>query len=244
MDEILDIARRFGLLVVEDAAQALLSTYKGKSLGTLGGLGALSFHETKNIISGEGGALLINDDSFVERAEIVWEKGTNRKKFFRGEVDRYNWVDIGSSFLPSDMIAAFLIAQLEFSEKIIASRNRTFEKYYKGLAEMEEKRYLRRPHLESKGTCNGHIFYIITRAPDERSELITYLKEDGINAIFHYQPLHTSPAGQRFARSSGDLEVTEDLSERLLRLPLYYEMTEDEVSMVVESVKRFYGQKG
>jgi dTDP-4-amino-4,6-dideoxygalactose transaminase len=244
MDEILDIARRFGLLVVEDAAQALLSTYKGRCLGTIGNLGALSFHETKNIISGEGGALLINEDRFVERAEIVWEKGTNRKKFFRGEVDRYNWVDIGSSFLPSDMIAAFLIAQLEFSGKIIAARSRIFHKYYEGLAGLEEKGCLNRPYVENEGTCNGHIFYIITRTPDERSRLITYLKEDGINAIFHYQPLHASPAGRRFARASGDLKVTEDLSERLLRLPVYYEMTEEEVSQVVNALKSFYGQKG
>lgn len=244
MDEILDIAGRFGLLVVEDTAQAVLSTYKGKCLGTIGDLGTLSFHETKNVISGEGGALLINDEKFIERAEIIWEKGTDRKKFFRGEVDRYNWVDIGSSFLPSDMIAAFLIAQLEFADKIIEARNKFFLKYHEGLAELEDKGCLSRPYVESQGTCNGHIFYIITRTPDERSKLITYLKKDGINAIFHYQPLHASPAGKRFTRASGDLKVTEDLSERLLRLPLYYEMSEDDVGKVVESVKRFYDQKG
>ena len=241
MDEIMDIAERHGLFVVEDAAQALLSTYKDRFLGTIGHFGCLSFHETKNIISGEGGALLINDEKFVEQAEIFWEKGTNRKQFFRGEVDKYTWVDIGSSFLPSDLVGAFLYAQLEQAEKIMAARNRIFEQYLRLLRPIEDNGAIRLPAAETGGNGNGHIFYIITRSLEERGRLIDYLKQNGILAIFHYVPLHSSPAGIKYGRTTGDMRNTDDLSDRVLRLPVYYEMREEDVEMVVEHVIRFYG---
>ena len=242
MDEIMDIAERHGLFVVEDAAQALLSTYKERYLGTIGHFGCLSFHETKNIISGEGGALLINDEKFIEQAEIIWEKGTNRKQFFRGEVDKYTWVDIGSSFLPSELVGAFLYAQLEETEKIINARNRIFEQYISLLRPLEEKGVIRLPVAESGNNSNGHIFYIITRSLEERGRLIDYLKQNGIVSVFHYVPLHSSPAGIKYGRTSGNMRVTDDLSDRVLRLPVYYEMREEGVDMVVEHVSRFYGK--
>ena len=241
MDEIMDVAERHGLFVVEDAAQAMLSTYKGRFLGTIGHFGCLSFHETKNIISGEGGALLINDEKFIEQAEIIWEKGTNRKKFFRGEVDKYTWVDIGSSFLPSELVGAFLYAQLEEAEKIINARNRIFEQYISLLRPIAEKGMIRLPVSESGNNGNGHIFYIITRSLDERGQLINYLKQNGIWSVFHYVPLHSSPAGTKYGRTSGNMHVTDDISDRVLRLPIYYEMKKEDVEMVAEYVGRFYG---
>lgn len=241
MDEIMDIARRHALLVVEDAAQALLSNYKNRFLGTIGHLGCISFHETKNIISGEGGALLINDESFIERAEIVWEKGTNRKQFFRGEVDKYTWADIGSSFLPSELVGAFLYAQLEHAERIIAARRRTFNQYYQMLRPLEEREVIRLPYVENECSCNGHLFYIITGSLEERAELMRYLAENNIWAVFHYVPLHSSPAGMNYGRVSGSMRITDDLSNRLLRLPVYYEMTEEDVDRVVGMIRRFYG---
>jgi dTDP-4-amino-4,6-dideoxygalactose transaminase len=240
MDEIMKIAEEYNLLVVEDAAQALLSIYKDRFLGAIGHFGCLSFHETKNIISGEGGALLINDEKYVEQAEVFWEKGTNRKQFFRGEVDKYTWVDIGSSFLPSDMVSAFLYAQLEQAEKIMAARNRIFERYLHLLRPLEDKGVIRLPPSETGG--NGHIFYIITRSLEERCRLIDYLKQNSILAIFHYVPLHSSPAGIKYGRTAGDMRVTDDLSDRVLRLPVYYEMMEEDVELVVEHVIRFYGE--
>lgn len=242
MDEIMDIAERRGLFVVEDAAQALLSTYKNQYVGAIGHLGCLSFHETKNIISGEGGALLINDEKFVEQAEIMWEKGTNRKQFFRGEVDKYTWVDIGSSFLPSELVGAFLYAQLEQAEKIIEARARITEQYLRLLRPLEEKGVIRLPAAESGNNGNGHIFYIITRSLEERGRLIVYLKQNGIWSVFHYVPLHSSPAGIKYGRTSGNMRLTDDLSDRVLRLPVYYEMREEDVDMVVEHVSRFYGK--
>lgn len=239
MDEIMDIAKRHGLFVVEDAAQALLSTYRDRYLGAIGHFGCLSFHETKNIISGEGGALLINDEKFIEQAEIFWEKGTNRKQFFRGEVDKYTWVDIGSSFLPSDLVGAFLYAQLEQAEKIMAARNRIFEHYLQLLRPIEDKGSIRLPATQTGG--NGHIFYIITRSLEDRCRLIDYLKQNGTMAIFHYVPLHSSPAGIKYGRTSGDMRNTDDLSDRVLRLPIYYEMRDEDVEMVAEHVGRFYG---
>jgi dTDP-4-amino-4,6-dideoxygalactose transaminase len=241
MDEIMDIAKRNGLFVVEDAAQALLSTYKDRHLGAIGHFGCLSFHETKNVISGEGGALLINDEKFIEQAEIIWEKGTNRKQFFRGEVDKYTWVDIGSSFLPSELVGAFLYAQLEEAEKIINARNRIFEQYISLLRPLEEKGIIRLPASESGNNSNGHIFYIITRSLEERGQLIDYLKQNGIWAVFHYVPLHSSPAGIKYGRTSGNMRVTDDISDRVLRLPVYYEMKNEDVEMVAEHVRRFYG---
>jgi len=242
MDEIMNLANQHNLLVVEDAAQALLSTYHGRFLGTIGHLGCLSFHETKNIISGEGGALLVNDPQFVERAEIIREKGTNRNKFFRGEVDKYTWVDIGSSYLPSELVGAFLYAQLEEAEKIIGARRRIFQRYYDLLQPLEEKGFLRLPTLDDTCINNGHIFYIITRSLKERMQLIEYLKTRGILAIFHYIPLHSSPAGEKYGRVSGEMSITNDLGERVLRLPMYYEMSNEDVDRVVKELLRFYGE--
>ena len=242
MDEILDLAKQYDLLVVEDAAQALVSTYKNRYLGTIGHLGCLSFHETKNIISGEGGALLVNDKRFVERAEIVREKGTNRNQFFRGEVDKYTWVDIGSSFLPSELIGAFLYAQLEQCDKIISARCRIFERYYQLLKPLEDKGMIRLPYVGEENTCNGHIFYIITRSLEERTKLAQYLKENGVLAIFHYVPLHSSPGGLRYGRANGDMVVTNEVSNRLLRLPMYYEMSDHEMEKVVERVSKYFGE--
>ena len=244
MDEIMDIAERHNLFVVEDSAQALLSTYKDRFLGTIGHLGCLSFHETKNIISGEGGALLINDRQFVKRAEVIREKGTNRTQFFRGEVDKYTWIDIGSSFLPSELVGAFLYAQLEQAEKIITVRSRLFERYLQLLRPLEENGLIRLPSMETIYYSNGHLFYIVTRSLEERNRLIEHLKANGIWAVFHYVPLHSSPAGMQYGRTSGEMSATDYLSERVLRLPIYYEMSEDDVTKVVESVKRFYEQKG
>ena len=241
MDEIMKIANRHGLFVVEDAAQALLSTYKNQYLGTIGHFGCLSFHETKNIISGEGGALLINDERFVEQAEIFWEKGTNRKKFFRREVDKYTWVDIGSSFLPSELVSAFLFAQLEQAEKIMNARNRIFEQYIQLLRPLEEKGMIRLPSTKSGNNSNGHIFYIIVKDIEERTRLIKHLSKNNINSVFHYIPLHSSPAGRKYGRVVGDLFHTTNLSDRVLRLPLFYEMREDQVEGVVKALQGFYG---
>jgi dTDP-4-amino-4,6-dideoxygalactose transaminase len=240
MDEIMDIAKRHQLLVVEDAAQALLSRHKDCFIGTIGHLGCVSFHETKNIISGEGGALLINDERFIEHAEIIREKGTNRAKFYNGEVDKYTWVDIGSSFLPSELIGAFLYAQLEQAEKIIARRCEIYRHYYEGLKHLYEREFIRLPFSREDCLNNSHIFYIITRSQAERSELIAYLKQRAIWALFHYIPLHSSLAGMKYGRVSGKMAVTDDISERILRLPMYYEMTDNETERVVKAVEGFY----
>ena len=244
MDAIMEIAQRKGLLVIEDAAQALLSTYNAKYLGSIGHLACLSFHETKNIISGEGGALLINDPSMVERAEIIREKGTNRSRFFRGQVDKYTWVDIGSSYLPSDIIAAFLYAQMENADQIIAKRNLIYDLYIEELRPLAEKGYVKLPFIINDCRSNGHMFYIITRSLEERTALIEFLKVHGIKSVFHYIPLHSSPAGQRYGRASGDLGVTQRVSDCLLRLPLYYEMTAEDVQYVVKSIEQFYDKFG
>ncbi len=236
MNKIMEIARRHNLLVIEDAAQALLSSYEGKRLGAIGDLGCFSFHETKNIITGEGGALLINNPIFSERAEIIWEKGTNRKKFFRGEVDKYTWVDIGSSFLPSELTAAFLAAQFERAHEIIAKRKRLFMLYIDLLKGVVER--IASPNTEED--VNGHLFYLITNSLDERHRLITWLADHGISSVFHYVPLHSSPAGRRLGRVSGDMRVTDEMGERLLRLPLFYEMTEQDVERVCSLVLQFY----
>ena len=242
MDEILDIARPHRLWVVEDVAQALLSTYKGRKLGTLGHLGCLSFHETKNIISGEGGTLLVNDETFIERAEIIREKGTDRNKFFRGEVDKYTWVDIGSSYLPSELTGAFLYAQLEQAEQIVRVRSRITGRYVELLRPLEEKGILRLPFIGSECSGNGHLFYVVTNSLEERDRLIDHLKEHGIHAVFHYVPLHSSPAGRKYGRVSGEMGITDDVSAKLLRLPVYYEMKDQEVDRVVETIFEFYGE--
>ncbi len=241
MDAIMDIADRHGLVVVEDAAQALLSTDNDRYLGTIGDMGTLSFHETKNIISGEGGALLINNPALMDRAHIIWEKGTNRRQFFQGQVDKYTWVDMGSSFLPSDMTAAFLYAQLEQAETIIQKRRDICDRYREKLNILEYRGIIRLAHGESaSGNHNGHIFYIITRSLEERIRLIGALKQENIHAVFHYVPLHSSPAGKKFCRTAGELKHTDELSNRVLRLPLYYEMDLDDVDRVADVIINFY----
>jgi dTDP-4-amino-4,6-dideoxygalactose transaminase len=243
MEKIMDIADRQDLWVIEDTAQALQSVYKGRFLGTFGHLGCLSFHETKNVISGEGGALLINDERFIERAQIIWEKGTNRHQFFQGKTDKYTWVDVGSSFLPSELIGAFLFAQLEQSDKIITTRRHIFNQYHKLLSPLEEEAQIRLPYIENDISSNGHLFYIITKSYEERRQLIRFLTENGVIAVFHYVPLHSSPAGTKFGRVHGDMHVTDDLSSRVLRLPLYYEMTLDQIELVVQLIKKFYADQ-
>ena len=241
MDRIMKIARKHRLLVIEDAAQALLSTYKKKQLGTIGDLGTVSFHETKNIISGEGGALFINNKRFNDRSEILREKGTNRTRFFRGEIDKYTWVDTGSSYLPSELTAAFLYAQLENADRIIARRCKLHALYHRLLSPLAEKTDLEIAGRNTTGmTNNGHLFYILVKDRQERTALIRHLKQAGIEATFHYVPLHTSPAGRKFARTAGRLPNTVRLSERILRLPLYYDMTEAQVQKVVDRIQRFY----
>ena len=243
MDKIMMIAERHNLLVIEDAAQAFKSSYNGVCLGAIGHMGCISFHETKNIISGEGGVLLLRDDRFVERAEIIWEKGTNRTKFFRKMVDKYTWVDIGSSFLPSEQIGAFLYAQLEQSEKIIATRCRIFNQYYYSLKPLAVEGLIRLPYIGNDGFGNGHIFYIVTGSFDERNKLIRYLSEKNIGSVFHYVPLHSSPAGKKYGRTSGGMTVTDKFSDRILRLPSFFELQESEVDRVVENIKAFYDKK-
>ncbi len=238
MDAIMDIAQRHKLLVVEDAAQALLSTYKGKALGTIGHFGCLSFHETKNIISGEGGALLINDERFFERAEIIREKGTNRSQFFRGEVDKYTWVDIGSSYLPSELVSAFLYAQLERADEITAQRCRICSAYAEQLAPLEQSGKLRLPRFDADS--NGHMFYTLLDSLATRTALIAHLKAQGIHPVFHYVPLHSSPAGRKYGRVSGNMQVTDDLNERLLRLPLHYEMDDADVARISAAIRDFF----
>ena len=226
MDQICAIAKRHGLFVVEDAAQALGSTYRGRQAGSLADLAAFSFHETKNLISGEGGALAINSLAFIERAEILREKGTNRKRFFRGEVDKYTWVDQGSSFLPGELIASFLFGQLEKSAEINADRMSTWRAYDAEFRKFHD-RGLGTPFIPEHCKHNAHLYYIILPTAELRSEIIGRLKADGINAPFHYVPLHSAPAGLKFARTSGSLSQTENLSARLLRLPLFPKIGDD-----------------
>jgi dTDP-4-amino-4,6-dideoxygalactose transaminase len=240
MDTINAIAKKHKLLVFEDAAQALLSKYRGKQAGTLGDLGAFSFHETKNVISGEGGALIINNERFIERAEIIREKGTNRNKFLKGQVDKYTWVDIGSSYLPGELIAAFLYAQLKKSEKINDKRVAIWNYYYKELSDLEQKGLLRRPIIPNEVTHNGHMFYILVETQIVRTKLIDYLSKAGINTVFHYVPLHSSPAGIKFTRFVGDMQITNGYSSRLVRLPLFYDMTLHQAQRVVVCLKNFF----
>lgn len=240
MASIMKIAEMHEMFVVEDAAQALLSTHDNHFLGTIGHFGTLSFHETKNVISGEGGALLINDKKFDERAEILREKGTNRSKFFRGEVDKYTWVDKGSSYLPSELVGAFLFAQLERAAEINAKRCNIFDRYYEGLRELEKNGHLRLPFVPNKCDCNSHIFYIIIESLEIRTKLIEYLKTKNILSVFHYVPLHSSPAGKKYCRTSGSMTVTDDFSERILRLPLYFDMQFDEVDKVLKNINDFF----
>jgi dTDP-4-amino-4,6-dideoxygalactose transaminase len=238
MDPLLDIATRHGLGLVEDAAQALLSTYKGRPLGALGDFGAVSFHETKNVIAGEGGALLVRDRERALRADIIREKGTNRSAFFRGEVDKYTWVDIGSSFLPSEVVAAFLFAQLEQASELTARRVAVYDHYYEAFAELERQGSVRRPIVPAHCTHNGHMFSLLLPDLERRSAFLAALRLEGVHSVFHYVPLHSSPAGLRFGRVDGPLPVTDDVADRLVRLPLFIDLTEAEIERVVRIVQR------
>lgn len=235
MDAIMDIAQRHNLLVIEDAAQGLLSSYGDRPLGSIGHLAALSFHETKNIISGEGGALLINDPRFIERAEIIWEKGTNRSQFFRGQVDKYTWVDLGSSYLPGEIVAAFLWAQMEEADTITRRRLDIWTRYHAAFEGLEAAGLVRRPIIPAASRHNAHLYYLLMLGLAARTELIDRLRAAGIQAVFHYVPLHSSPFGQSVGRVVGDLTHTVALSERLVRLPLWLGL-EDELDRVVEAV--------
>ena len=239
MDTIMDIAKRHNLKVVEDAAQAVMSTYKGKALGTIGDFGCYSFHETKNYSMGEGGALLINKPEYNERAEILREKGTNRAKFFRGQVDKYTWVDFGDSYLPSELNAAYLWAQLEQADEINNNRLATWNTYYEALKYLEETGKLELPHIPTECTHNAHMFYVKLKNLEERTKFIAYLREHEVQSVFHYIPLHSAPAGQKFGHFHGEDVFTTKESERLARLPMYYGLNE-QVEKVVECVKNFF----
>ena len=241
MNAIMEIARRHGLLVVEDAAQGVCATRSGKYLGTIGHLGCYSFHETKNFISGEGGAIAINDPALLERAEIIREKGTNRSQFFRGMTDKYTWVDIGSSYLPGELTAAFLYAQLEKSDQITRRRLHVWQTYHTRLQQLEEKGLLRRPVIPADCGHNAHMYYIVLRDLAERTELIAFLKARKIQAVFHYVPLHTSPMGMRFGGAPGTLPVTEEYADRILRLPCYYELSPADQERVCSALEEFFG---
>lgn len=238
MEAIDRLAREHNLVVIEDAAQAILSRHNGRPLGSFGHGSALSFHETKNVISGEGGALLLTDGAWADRAEILWEKGTNRAAFQRGVVDKYTWCDVGSSFLPSEITAAFLWGQLERAEAITADRLRIWHAYHDALAPLEERGLLRRPIVPVTETQNGHIYYLLLPGAEELARALAGLRADGIDAVRHYVPLHSSPAGRRVARTDGGLPVTESVAARLLRLPLWSGMTTDAVAAVIDAVKR------
>lgn len=241
MDTIMKLSRKCGAFVVEDAAQAIGATYKGRALGAIGDLGAFSFHETKSVICGEGGALVGADDTFTRRAEAIREKGTNRKQFFRGEVDKYTWVDTGSSYAPSDLLAAFLYAQLEHVSEITNRRRAVYQYYTQQLEPLEQRGLLTLPHVPADCGSNFTSFHVLTTDQATRSKLIEHLKDKGILAVFHYVPLHTSPMGARLGYAAGDLPVTESVSDRVLRLPLYYELGTDERAEVVREIFAFYG---
>ena len=237
MDKILDIAKRHNLYVVEDAAQALGSFYKGKPLGTIGDMGCFSFHETKNVISGEGGAIIINNEKFIERAEIIREKGTNRSKFFRGQVDKYTWVDIGSSYLPSDMIAAFLYSQLENMDKINAKRLEIWHKYNEFFRQFDG--IIRRPICPAECKHNAHMYYLLFNNLDMRTKFIDFMKQNDILTVFHYIPLHSSPAGQKYCKTCSNMTVTNKISDTLVRLPMYYKLDDDKINYILDKVKIF-----
>ncbi|MBQ0027612.1 MAG: dTDP-4-amino-4,6-dideoxygalactose transaminase [Lachnospiraceae bacterium] len=240
MDTIMDIAKRHNLLVIEDAAQGIMSTYKGKALGSIGDFGCFSFHETKNFSMGEGGAILMRDEKYIEDAEIFREKGTDRSKFFRGQVDKYRWVNFGSSYLPSDMNAAYLWAQLEMADEITKDRMDSWQQYKELLTDLAEDGKIELPYIPEYCEHNAHMFYIKVKDIEERGKLISYLKENDIMAVFHYVPLHSAPAGLKYARFSGEDVYTTKESDRLVRLPLYYGLTEDNVNYICEKVHDFF----
>lgn len=240
MDTIMDIARRHGLMVVEDAAQGVMSTYKGRALGTIGDFGCYSFHETKNYSMGEGGALVINNPAFDEKAEILREKGTNRAKFFRGQVDKYTWVDFGDSYLPSELNAAYLWAQLEKADEINKNRLETWNYYYEHLKPLADAGKLELPHIPKECEHNAHMFYVKLKNLQERTAFIAYLKEHDVQSVFHYVPLHSAPAGVKFGRFHGNDVYTTKESERLVRLPMYYVLNEADLRTIVAAVEGFF----
>ena len=240
MDTIMDIARRHNLMVVEDAAQGVMSSYKGKALGTIGDFGCYSFHETKNYSMGEGGALVINNPDYNERAEILREKGTNRAKFFRGQVDKYTWVDFGDSYLPSELNAAYLWAQLLHADEINENRLTSWHRYREAFMPLAEAGKIELQHIPAECTHNAHMFYLKCKNLEERTEFIRFLKENDILAVFHYIPLHSAPAGEKFGRFNGEDVYTTAESERLVRLPMYYGLTEDDQNKVIAKVLEFY----
>jgi dTDP-4-amino-4,6-dideoxygalactose transaminase len=240
MDEIMAIARRHNLMVIEDAAQGIMATYKGQALGAIGDFGCYSFHETKNLSMGEGGALLIKDEKYIEEAEIIREKGTNRSKFYRGQIDKYTWVNYGSSYLPSDMNAAYLWAQLELADKITKTRLARWEQYNILLQPLKDRGIIELPFIPEGCVHNAHMYYIKTKDINERSRFIDFMKQNGIWPVFHYIPLHTAPAGLRFGCFHGDDVYTTKESERLVRLPMFYSLKESEVDYIVDKVKEFY----
>lgn len=240
MDTIMDIAKRHNLVVVEDAAQGVNAFYKGRALGSIGDYGCFSFHETKNYSMGEGGAILINRPEQIEDAEIIREKGTDRSRFFRGQVDKYTWVNIGSSFLPSDINAAYLMAQLEMADEINENRLQSWTRYNEGLQDLAQEGAIELPYIPEECAHNAHMFYIKTKDMEERKALISYLKERDIAAVFHYVPLHSAPAGLRFGRFHGEDRYTTKESERLLRLPMYYNLSESDQQKVIDAVHGFY----
>ena len=243
MDEIIKIAKKYNLKVVEDAAQAIFSTYKGRKLGTIGDFGCFSFHETKNLSMGEGGGISINTNhADYEKAEIIREKGTDRSKFIRGQIDKYTWRDYGSSYLPSDLNAAYLYAQLTESNKIQQNRMNIWNKYKSSLKVLEENNKITLPVIPEECKHNAHIFYFITKSLEERTKLISFLKQNEIQSVFHYIPLHSSPAGIKFGRFDGKDEITTEYSERLIRLPLYYGLKDEDQNKVIENVLKFYGE--
>lgn len=241
MDEIMMLANRYGLKVIEDAAQGVMASYKGRMLGSIGDLGAYSFHETKNVISGEGGALLVNDHTLAVRAEIIREKGTDRSRFFRGEVDKYTWQDVGSSFLPGELIAAFLWAQLEEAESITNERLAIWQRYHERLAPFEHKGLLRRPIVPADCQHNAHMYYVLLAPEIDRQKVLSELKKSDINSVFHYVPLHSSPGGRLYGRAHGDLKVTVRQSERLVRLPLWVGLPFAQQERMVEVLRNALG---
>ena len=241
MDAIMDIARRHGLLVIEDAAQAVMSSWKGRPLGTIGDVGCYSFHETKNYSMGEGGAVVVNNPAFVERAEILREKGTDRARFFRGQVDKYTWVDIGDSFLPSELNAAYLWAQLEMADEINENRLKSWNAYREAFQDLADAGRVEMPTVPEGCVHNAHMFYLKCRDLSERTELIRFLKERDILAVFHYVPLHSAPAGLKYGRFCGEDVYTTRESDRLVRLPLYYGLTREDQARVIAAVRDFYG---
>ena len=240
MDTITDIAKRHNLFVVEDAAQGVMSTYKGKALGTIGDFGCYSFHETKNYGMGEGGAILIKDDKYIEKAEITREKGTNRSQFFRGQIDKYTWVDYGSSYLPSELNAAYLYAQLKNADKINENRLNSWNLYYDLLKPLADEGFIELPHIPEGCEHNAHMFYIKAKDLEERTKLIKFMKDNEISLAFHYIPLHSAPAGLKFGRFHGEDVYTTKESDRLVRLPMYYGLSTEEIQYVVKYIKKFY----